>query len=472
MIDPAPNDPRRSGPGPFGPPPASPPIRANVAPYADPFAAAAPSPSSPAPHRSREGLWVALAALLGAALVIAAIAWFTTRSDDEGGLGDVGDSAAAPSTTEVPAIETPTTAPPAAGCPEGVREEICDAVAFVEAIRGRPFKEFPVVEFADDAAFRRRLGEGLDADWERETEVDGEVLGSLGLVPVGTDLVDVTARSLDVSVGGVYYPASSELLVRGTEIDLFVELVVVHELVHAHDDQWLDLDRPELDTADDDRHAAFLAVVEGNASRVERIWRQQLSEDERAELALLEASYYDADDIAVIQQIPSFVLQAQFFPYERGPSLVEAIVADAGGGDAGERAVDAAIVDPPTTTEQALHPEQFLDGTTTAAVPTPPAGGEGGADQVLDEGVIGELVFDLWFGDDVGDGWNGDRYVSFESDGRTCTVVYVAADTDRDLDEIFDAAAVWVGDAEIGDQRRSDQANVDGVDLVVIEGCR
>ena len=91
---------------------------------------------------------------------------------------------------------------------------------------------------------------------------------------------------------------------------------------------------------------------------------------------------------------------------------------------------------------------------------------------IIDEGVIGELVFDLWFGNRVGDGWNGDRYVSFEQDGRTCTVINVAADTDDDLDEIFDAAADWVGDAEPGDRRRSDQIAVDGIDLVVIEGCR
>ena len=147
--------------------------------------------------------------------------------------------------------------------------------------------------------------------------------------------------------------------------------------------------------------------------------------------------------------------------------LVGRIVEEAGGGLDGERAVDAAILNPPITSEQALHPEQFLSGEVAPSVPEPVAAGE-----IIDQGVVGELVFDLWFSDRVGDGWNGDRYVSFEADGKTCTVVHVAADTADDLDKIFDAASDWVGDAEDGDLRRSDAATIDGIDLVIIEGCR
>jgi hypothetical protein len=238
-------------------------------------------------------------------------------------------------------------------------------------------------------------------------------------------------------------------------------------LVHAHDDQWFDLDRPELEEVDDERFVGFVAVVEGNASRVEQIWRDRLDPAQQSELARLEATFYGPDDIAILQQIPRFVLESQFFPYRDGPLLVEAIVASAGGGMAGERAVDEALVNPPVTSEQALHPEQYLAAEPAPTVPAPRPSGP-----VVDEGVVGELVFDLWFGDRVGDGWNGDRYVSFESDGRICTVVNVAADSDDDLDEIFDAAADWVGEAGDGDRRRSDQSNIEGVDVIVIEGCR
>ncbi len=476
-------------PSPFGPPPTSPPVQAAPGRYSDPFAGMGAPVDAPTPRGRREGLWIALAALLGAAVAVGAIVWFLTRGGDEVATDDPAPTTV--TTTEAPSDDTdePSTegsAPddPAAeqlpedgsevpvdattiGCPGGALPEICDAAQFIEEFRGRPFKKFPVVEFADEAEFLERLFDEFDDEFIADTDLEGEVLGSLGLVPAGTNLVEVTTKSLEIGVVGFYDPISKELVVRGSELDLFVELVIVHELVHAHDDQWFDLDRPEIEDSDDERFVGFLAVVEGNASRVEDAWRAELSSDEQSELAVMEATFYGPDDIAVLQQIPRFVLESQFFPYVDGPVLVEAIAADAGGGDSGERAVDQAILEPPATSEQALHPEQFLDLLDTPTVAAPRSPGN-----LLDEGVVGELTFDLWFGDRVGDGWNGDRYISFERDGRVCTVINVAADTSDDLDEFFDAAADWVGDAENGDSRRSDQLVVDGVDVVVIEGCR
>ncbi len=464
---------------PWGPPPAVPPTLLPQQPYADPFAGMSGAPAPAPPKRRREGLWVALAAVIGAAAVIGGIAWYFQRDTVES--ADAGrdlttrttevapdeESVTPPSTTDEEAVDDPPVSGANVVCPEGTRQEVCDAARFVEDFRGRPFQTFPVVEFADEGEFQQRLLDDVEQEDIDDTEVQGEILGSLGLIEPGVDLVDVTIKSLEVGVVGFYDPISKELVIRGAEVNAFVELIIVHELVHAHDDQWLDLDRPEIEDADDESFVGFLAVVEGNASRVEEAWRAQLTAEKEAELSSLEFSFYGPDEIAIIQQIPSFVLETQFFPYEDGPPLVRAIADAAGGGEAGERAVDEAILEPPATSEQALHPEQFLGGEVAPTVPAPAASGE-----IIDEGVIGELVFDIWFGDRVGDGWNGDRYVSFERGGQTCTVIHVAADSGDDLDEFFDAAADWVGDAEDDDFRRSDQSSVDGIDVVIIEGCR
>lgn len=446
----------------------------------------ATGPAPQRPKRRREGLWIALAAVVGAAAVVGGIAWYSQRDADEPTAGrDITPrtTEAAPEVTEAPGDTTPPTsddADPAEAvpdddpatdanlvCPEGTRQEVCDAARFIEDFRGRPFQTFPVVEFADEGDFQERLLDDVDQESIDSTETQGEVLGSLGLIRPGVDLVEVTTQSLEIGVVGFYDPVSKELVIRGSEINPFVELIIVHELVHAHDDQWLGLDRPEIEDVDDERFLGFLSVVEGNANRVENAWRAELSPEKRSELSELEFSFYGPDEIAILQQIPGFVLDTQFFPYQDGPVLVQAIVDAAGGGEAGERAVDEAIANPPTTTEQALHPEQYIAGGSAPSVSAPAASGD-----VVDEGVIGELVFDIWFGDQVGDGWNGDRYVSFERDGQTCTVINVAADSPGDLDEFFDAAADWVGDAEDGDLRRSDQTTIDGTDVVIIEGCR
>lgn len=469
--------------GPWGPPPLIPPILAPRQPYADPFLAMTGDPAPEPPKRRREGLWVAIAAVLGAAAVIAGVAWYTQRDTAE---EPALDRDLTPRTTQVVPDDESNAAPetadgqspdesPVGGvnavCPDGTRQEVCDAARFVEDFRGRPFQTFPIVEFADDADFQERFrelnDESLDDEAIAETKVGSEVLGSLGLIAPGVDLLDVSRQLSELSVVGFYDTESMELLVRGTDVNPYVELIIVHELVHAHDDQWVDLDLSQFDDVDDESGLAYLSLVEGNATRVENAWRAQLSDDKEDELSRAELALFSPEDIAVLQQLPPFLLQTQFSPYQDGPVLVGAIVDAAGGGEAGERAVDQAFANPPTTSEQVLHPEQYLSGDAGPTLPAPAASGE-----IIDEGVIGELVFDIWFGDRVGDGWNGDRYVSFERGGQTCTVIHVAADSNDDLDEFFDAAADWVGDAEDDDVRRSDQSRISGIAVVIIEGCR
>jgi hypothetical protein len=259
-------------------------------------------------------------------------------------------------------------------------------------------------------------------------------------------------------------------VVRGTDLDLYVQSVLVHELAHAFDDQWLDLDRPELDDVDDESDFGFTAVVEGNAMRVENAWRETLSEGEIAELNRLELSVLSPDDIAILQSIPTVVLELQYSPYIDGPELVGGIAAEAGGGAAGEAAVDAAILEPPIASEQVLDPGLFDDGYTIVPVPEPAARGE-----VIEDGVIGELLFGIWLGERIGDGWGGDRFVTWREgsgqNARVCTAIHVAADSENDLDEYLEGATVWA-------RNRPDDRVVERVDgaggspdVVLIEGC-
>lgn len=354
-------------------------------------------------------------------------------------------------------------------CPDDVVAEVCDAVFFVETFRGRAFKDFPRVEFQANDEFDT----GLLAEFDEDTvdlEVVGEVFRSLGLIDPNDDLVAQLRRSLEAGVVGYYDPETGELVVRGTNLDLYVQSVLVHELAHAFDDQWLDLDRPELDDVDDESDFGFTAVVEGNAMRVENAWRETLSEGEIAELNRLELSVLSPDDIAILQSIPNVVLELQYSPYIDGPELVGRIAAEAGGGEAGEAAVDAAILEPPIASEQVLDPDLFDDGYAVVPVPEPAARGE-----VIEDGVVGELLFGIWLGERVGDGWGGDRFVTWREgsgrNARVCTAIHVAADSDGDLDEYLEGATVWA-------RNRPDDRVVERVDgasgspdIVLIEGC-
>ena len=348
-------------------------------------------------------------------------------------------------------------------CPDDVPVEVCDAAAFVERFRGQPFKVFPTVEFADDAEFEERLLSDFDEDVE-DLEIAGDVFRSLGLIPEDADLVDALRKSLEIGVVGFYRTDTKELLIRGTDLDLYAQDVIVHELVHAHDDQWLDLDRPELDDVDDESDFGFTAMVEGNAVRVEDAWKAELTAAEQAELSQLELSFLDPADLDILLAIPTIILQLQFSPYTDGPVLVESVAAEGGGGASGEAAVNAAITEPPRWSEEVLHPELFPDGDPPSEVPAPQARGE-----LTDDGVIGELVFDIWFGDSVGDGWGGDRYVSWSESDAVCTAIHLVADSDKDFSEFMASADSWA--ASDPTRRRTESVDLAGQPGLLIEGC-
>lgn len=408
--------------------------------------------SSPKP-RVPEGLIIALAVLSSFAIVVGGLWLLQRRSPST-------QTAQAPPTTT---FESPTTAPPATAapttppptpaptapaptqpevldylsdCPTGSEVDgiICDLVHFVETTRGRPFKTFPTVELEENAVFDQRLLSDFDAESD-DLRRSGETLRSLGLIPADADLVELFRASLEVGVVGFYRTDSEELVVRGGELGLYEQSVLVHELVHAFDDQWFDLDRPEFEDSDDEGGAGFTAVVEGNASRVDELWTEQLSDQERAELRLGQATALSPSDIAVLQSLPRFMLELQISPYTDGLALVTEIEASGG-----ESAVDEALDNPPVSTEQVLHPDDFFEGETPLSVDTPRPDGT-----QIDSGVFGELGLRAWLGPQAAEGWGGDSYVTYETDDQVCTQLNLVMDTDTDQSELLSAATRWAG---------------------------
>lgn len=341
------------------------------------------------------------------------------------------------------------------GCEAGTLTVLCELIEFVEVERGRPFKTFPIIELQEDDEFDDVLLAQFDEE-SGELEEGSHVLRSLGLIPEDADLVPLFRSMLEVSVVGYYSPEDHNLVIRGGEFDLYSQLTLVHELTHAHDDQWLDLDRPEFEDANDERASGFLAIVEGNASRVEDAWRDSLSEADQLALNSSELTQLSPEDIETILALPPFMLEMQFSPYQDGPVLVNAIFEEGG-----EDAVDEAFANPPLSTEQVLHPEQYLNGESVPVQPIPSA--PRGAD-IVDEGVVGELAIRSWLGSTAAEGWNGDGYVTWLDGNETCTIAEIFADTDQDLQEVLDAAQDWA--------RQGNDRSVDALsDAVRIQGC-
>jgi hypothetical protein len=381
--------------------------------------------------RPRRRWSVALLGLLVVAALVASTI-LVRRSSSGDGRGDDAGSAAPPSptTTAEPATEAEVTA------------AVAEISAFVEQERGLAFLEPVVVELEGEGAFQDRLLADFDEDADelRQTEV---FLEGLGLVEPGVDLVEAMRSLLGGGVVGFYDPESDELVVRGAALTPYVRTTIAHELTHALDDQHLDIDRPEYDDADDEISFGFTSVVEGNARRIENAYRASLTDDERAQATEEELALGGDIDIGGIPMVLVDLIGA---PYSLGEPLVEDLIAS--GGDA---ALAAAFADPPRTSEQVLDPDRYLAREARVDVPHPQVAGE-----VVDEGVVGQLMILLVLSDELGvdqaheaaTGWGGDWGVAWRDGDRSCVTVVVVGDDVAETEELRQAFDRWAAARE------------------------
>lgn len=347
----------------------------------------------------------------------------TTTTSTEGGS----------STTGGP---TTTTTAGAAGSIEAV---VPTLQAFVEKERGLKFKSPVDVTLLPDEEFEKRVTETDEEDRE-EIEHAEAVLRAMGLLDDDVDLAAVVRSFTAGAVLGFYDTDTKELVVRGARPTPFVRAVLVHELLHALEDQNFNLDREDLG---DEAFLGFQALAEGSAVRIEERYRESLSEADERAAAREERSFGgNVPDVAEVVQV------LFGFPYAFGPALVDAIV-DAGG----QARLDTAYAtDPPASTEHVLEPESYLKGDDPKPVPTPSADGK-----AFDDGEIGQLFLALMLRNEIdaddareaADGWGGDHYVAWKDGDRTCVRMDFVMDTPADTAQLTAALADWA------DERKS-----------------
>lgn len=431
-------------PGPPLPGPASPP------PVPGPGAEAPPPDQQPAAaglltdEAANRRLVATVAALALVAVALGIGGFLLTR----GG----GDDAATPA---------PDALPPATTAPEPVDAidqaeldaVVADLQAVVEQERGLVFREGIDIELLDDETYIERSR----ADFEEDLAEDPEdltnsaaALGALGLWPEGVDPVEVLGEYLSVGSLGYYDPETGEMVVRGAADTPNLRITLVHELTHALDDQHFDLDRPELDDRPDEAGFAFSALVEGNASRVEAAYTASLTDEERADAEAEQQGYIDGIDIS---GFPPILLAQQQFVYRTGADFVQALY-----DEGGNAAVDRALEDPPTTTEQILEPEDWPDRDAVVEVPAPEADGE-----VVEESVAGQFLIHALASlseDEPTPEWDGDNTVLWQDGDQDCLRMAVAGD----LEALETGLTPWA-------EQAGAEMEVDG-DLLVVTSCR
>jgi len=314
-----------------------------------------PTPPPPEPPRGRRvgRLTAALVLLVVAGLAVGGVV-FATRPERPATTAS-GATAATPSTLAPSA--TPTTRAPAATPAEpGIRAVQLD----VAALRELQFRRRVPVTVESPAKLAKRLLAVLAEETdENDLRRQGRAMELLGELPAGSDLPALLNRLQAESVLGFYVPGrppKGGLYVRSSRgLDPYAKIILAHELTHAVTDQHFDLtraDRLAAATGREDELAAYSGLVEGDATlAMQRYLAERLTPAEQADAGLVAATQRTPERDAA----PAAVRESMLFPYQEGLRFVRALYQQ-GGWDA----VNDAYRDPPTSTEQLLHPERYL----------------------------------------------------------------------------------------------------------------
>jgi hypothetical protein len=318
----------------------------------------------------------------------------------------------------------------------------------VQRIRGLTFVRPVAPQPLSQAEIGRLAQSGLNQEFPAELEARrGKAWATIGAIPPGTDLHRAIADLGGSRIVGLYDDLTRRLVfVGGTSLSPFEEFTLAHELTHALQDQRFDLIRLDevVNTCRDDRAEAFLSLVEGDAVETQVRWaRTNLSATQLQQLQQ-EASSFPPSPASV----PPFVQDLFNFPYTSGQRFVEALVARGG-----EPAVNEALLSPPTSTEQILHPSSYpSDVPTDVEVPNL-ARKLGAGWSSIDVQDVGEGWLMLLMGlrlpsSDAAaatGGWDGGQYRSWSDGSHIAVLMRTTWDSGTEAQQFAEAMGRWLG---------------------------
>ncbi len=262
--------------------------------------------------------------------------------------------------------------PPIEGTP--LDDQVKTVARAVEILRDLEFEQEPRSRLLTEDAFKKRSRSLIiEAYTPHQAKIDARILVYLGLLPRGTDLLELSAEVAGEQISGFYLPKTKVLYVprEGENLDPFDEIVVAHELEHALADSALDF--PKLDLEDPqraDEATAGRSLLEGDASLLMQQYGAAAFTPEDASELLSDPAV--TEGLEESEDVP-FVLQRSLeFPYDEGLRFACRLFSK-GGWEAIDRAYDS----PPISTAQILLPRLY--DREVEPVPAPKISGPGPA---------------------------------------------------------------------------------------------
>lgn len=225
------------------------------------------------------------------------------------------------------------------------------ATARVEAIRGLEFDR----EIDVSVQSRAAVANGTSTDvFGRlvQTPYYNQLFEATFIVDERTDAYEAFVGEGAATLGGYYAVGQDRIVVVVAEdaaAPVVDEFVLVHELTHAVQDQYFDLEAGYRDAATLDERNGWLGLLEGDANFVASRYQERCGETWQCVAAP------DANDTTSADFNVGIYLGG-YNPYSDGPALVADLRNRSGGTWS---AVDDAFEDPPRSAEQVIHPERY-----------------------------------------------------------------------------------------------------------------
>lgn len=366
---------------------------------------------------------------------------------------------------------------------EEERAALGDLEKVTERIRELQFEHPVPVGIQDQVRISAQLSSMIEEEDLDEARV---VYGALGLIEPGVDLRELIERLASEQVVGYYDPEDNRLVVRddvmsrrGGDVDE-ASAVLVHELVHALQDQQLGLgDRFDQDR-DTDAENAFDALVEGDATLA---MLGHVLEQQGAPLELITRKPALLGQVLSqtplqgmeLEAAPPIVRVTLLAPYLKGLLFVAHLH-----GQDGWSAVNEAHRELPPSTEQVLHPEKYLAGEAPEEVRLPelPELAAAGLEPMEDD-TLGELEMGVYLAqhrpkvdsdEAAAAGWAGDRLRVYQKGTDSGAVVWFTLwDDETEAEEALEAARN-VRDAVPPEQRALHRVERRGRAVLIVRG--
>jgi hypothetical protein len=366
--------------------------------------------------------------------------------------------------------------PPVKSSPDPQEQRMQDLLKQAETWRGLRAKQPVPSSTLGEKELAKTVAESFNEDMSAGTLRSMDVaLKAFGLIPESLDLATFFPKLLTREIAGYYDPEKNamSLVVRdggvlgGREEEMGLDpqkaedMVLVHELTHALQDQHFDLEKFVQTEPMSDEATARQALVEGDATLTMLNALMGVPFEELPGAADLLGSAMGAsgtwmagssDELA---EAPPFIRESLLFSYAQG-NLFAISVRQAGG----QKLLDYAFrKDPPRSSEQILHPEKWHGRRDdpvevewpdlSAALPGFVKAAEGEMGELPIRILLREALKDADRAEMASAGWGGDRFAVYqkkgEKNGRRLLVWITEWDSEKDAAE-FVVAARGLGD--------------------------